>query len=91
VIQSSSRSASSSRGVRALSGVLVVAQVAVALMLLTGAGLLIHSFAEALRWIRTRADERGHRAHRVDAKHRASDEAATRFANAAPGDAEIPA
>src|SRR5688572_7481336 len=49
VIQSSSRSASSSRGVRALSGVLVVAQVAVALMLLTGAGLLIHSFAEALK------------------------------------------
>jgi predicted permease len=48
-IQSSSRGASSSRGVRALSGVLVVAQVAVALMLLTGAGLLIHSFAEALR------------------------------------------
>ena len=34
---------------RALSGVLVVAQVAVALMLLTGAGLLIQSFAEALR------------------------------------------
>ena len=34
---------------RALSGVLVVAQVAVALMLLTGAGLLIHSFAEALK------------------------------------------
>jgi predicted permease len=49
VIQSSSRSASSSRGVRALSGMLVVAQVAVALMLLTGAGLLIHSFAEAIR------------------------------------------
>src|SRR3954469_22832550 len=49
VIQSNSRSASSSRGVRALSGMLVVAQVAVALMLLTGAGLLIHSFAEALR------------------------------------------
>jgi putative ABC transport system permease protein len=49
VIQSSSRSASSSRGVRALSGVLVVAQVAVALMLLTGAGLLIHSFAQALK------------------------------------------
>jgi putative ABC transport system permease protein len=49
VIQSSSRSASSSRGVRALSGVLVVAQVAVALMLLTGAGLLIRSFAQALR------------------------------------------
>jgi putative ABC transport system permease protein len=49
VIQSSSRSASSSRGVRALSGVLVVAQVGVALMLLTGAGLLIRSFAEALK------------------------------------------
>src|SRR3954451_442648 len=49
VIQSSSRSASSSRGVRALSGVLVVAQVAVALILLTGAGLLIQSFAQALR------------------------------------------
>jgi predicted permease len=49
VIQSNSRSASSSRGVRALSGVLVVGQVAVALMLLTGAGLLIHSFAQALR------------------------------------------
>ena len=49
VIQSSSRGASSGRGVRALSGVLVVAQVAVALMLLTGAGLLIHSFAQALK------------------------------------------
>src|SRR3954454_5690278 len=49
VIQSSSRGASSSRGVRALSGVLVVAQVGVALVLLTGAGLLIHSFAEALK------------------------------------------
>jgi predicted permease len=49
VIQSSSRSSSSSRGVRALSGVLVIGQVAVALMLLTGAGLLIHSFAEALK------------------------------------------
>jgi predicted permease len=49
VIQSSSRSASSSRGVRALSGVLVVGQIAVALMLLTGAGLLIYSFARALR------------------------------------------
>ncbi len=48
VIQRSSRGASSGRGVRALSGFLVVAQVAVALMLLTGAGLLIHSFAKAL-------------------------------------------
>ena len=49
MIQSSSRGASSSRGVRALSSVLVVAQVAVALMLLTGAGLLIQSFANALK------------------------------------------
>lgn len=48
VIQRSSRSASSGRGVRALSSGLVVAQVAFALMLLTGAGLLIHSFAKAL-------------------------------------------
>ena len=49
VIQSSSRSASSNRGVRALSATLVVAQVSVALMLLTGAGLLIHSFGQALK------------------------------------------
>lgn len=48
VIQSSSRSSSSGQGIRALSSVLVVVQVAVALILLTGAGLLIHSFARAL-------------------------------------------
>jgi putative ABC transport system permease protein len=48
VIQRSSRSASSGSGVRTLSSFLVVAQVAVALMLLTGAGLLIHSFVRAL-------------------------------------------
>lgn len=48
VIQSSSRGASSGRGIRTLSSVLVVVQVAVALMLLAGAGLLIHSFARAL-------------------------------------------
>jgi putative ABC transport system permease protein len=48
VIQSSSRSSSSGRGVRTLSSGLVVVQVAVALMLLTGAGLLIHSFAKAI-------------------------------------------
>jgi len=48
VIQRSSRGASSGRGVRMLSSFLVVAQVAVALVLLTGAGLLIHSFAKAL-------------------------------------------
>jgi putative ABC transport system permease protein len=48
IIQSSSRSASSGRGVRMLSSILVVLQVAVALVLLTGAGLLIHSFAKAI-------------------------------------------
>ena len=76
VLQSSSRSASSNRGVRALSGVLVVAQVSVALMLLTGAGLLIHSFAEAVR-----VDTGLEPANVVTARialtrqHRASDEA----------------
>ncbi len=77
VIQSSSRGASSSRGVRGLSGVLVTAQVAVALMLLTGAGLLVQSFAEALR-----VDPGIDTANVVTARlaltreHRASDEAA---------------
>ncbi len=79
-IQHSSRSASSSRGVRALSGVLVVAQVAVALILLTGAGLLIHSFAQALR-----VDTGLEPANVVTARialtrqHRASDEAASKL------------
>lgn len=48
VIQRSSRSASGGRGVRALSSILVTGQVAIALVLLSGAGLLIHSFANAL-------------------------------------------
>ncbi|HKE86945.1 MAG TPA: ABC transporter permease [Vicinamibacterales bacterium] len=77
VIQSNSRGSSSSRGVRALSSVLVVAQVAVALMLLTGAGLLIYSFAEAVK-----VDTGLEAANVVTARialtreHRASDEAA---------------
>jgi putative ABC transport system permease protein len=77
MIQSSSRGASSSRGVRALSGVLVVAQVAVALMLLTGAGLLIHSFAEALR-VDTGLDPANVVTARIalTRQYRASDEAA---------------
>src|SRR5262245_57621841 len=77
VIQSSSRGASSSRGVRALSGILVVAQVAVALILLTGAGLLIHSFAQALR-VDTGLDARGVVTARValTRAYRSSDEAA---------------
>jgi predicted permease len=48
VIQRGSRGASSGRGVGALSSALVVVQVAVALVLLAGAGLLIHSFAKVL-------------------------------------------
>jgi predicted permease len=80
VIQSSSRSASSGRGVRALSGVLVVAQVAVALMLLTGAGLLIHSFAQALR-VETGLEPANVVTARValTREHRASDEAASKI------------
>jgi predicted permease len=48
LIHRSSRSVAGNRGVRALSSILVTAQVAVALVLLTGAGLLVHSFANAL-------------------------------------------
>jgi putative ABC transport system permease protein len=77
VIQRSSRSASSGRGVRALSSVLVVIQVAVALMLLTGAGLLTQSFARALR-VDPGLDPRDVVVGRValPAAHRGSDEAA---------------
>ncbi len=48
MIHRSSRSASGGKGVRALSSLLVTGQVAVALVLLSGAGLLIHSFANAI-------------------------------------------
>mgnify|MGYP000904555782 CR=1 FL=1 len=77
VIQRSTRGASAGRGVRALSSTLVVAQFAVALMLLTGAGLLIHSFAKALNVDRG-MDLRGvvGAAVSLPAVHRASDEAA---------------
>ena len=80
VIQSSSRGSSSSRGVRALSGVLVVAQVGVALMLLTGAGLLIHSFAQALR-VDTGLDASSVVTARIalTRQYRASDEAAAKI------------
>src|SRR5690606_33112369 len=44
IINRSSRSASAGQGVRTLSSSLVVLQMAVALILLTGAGLLIHAF-----------------------------------------------
>ena len=80
VIQSSSRGSSSSRGVRAFSSVLVVTQVAVALMLLTGAGLLIHSFSEALK-VDTGLDARNVVTARIalTREHRASDEAASKI------------
>lgn len=77
VIQGATRGASAGRGVRVLSGTLVVAQFAVALMLLTGAGLLIHSFAKALNVDRG-MDLRGvvGAAISLPAAHRSSDEAA---------------
>jgi predicted permease len=48
VIQSASRGASASSGIRAMSGILVIAQVALALVLLVGAGLLLRSFAKVM-------------------------------------------
>ncbi len=80
VIQRSSRGASSGRGVRALSGILVVAQIAVALVLLTGAGLLIQSFANAVKVDTGFNPEKvvtGRIA--IPAAHRASEEAANKF------------
>jgi hypothetical protein len=48
LVHRSSRGASGSAGVRALSSILIIGQVAFTLMLLTGAGLLIHSFMNAI-------------------------------------------
>lgn len=48
LIHRSSRSSSGARGVRTLSSFLIIGQVAVAIILLTGAGLLIHSFVRAM-------------------------------------------
>jgi putative ABC transport system permease protein len=80
MIQSSSRGASLSRGVRTWSSTLVIAQVAVALMLLTGAGLLIHSFAQALR-VDTGLDASNVVTARIalTRQHRASGEAASKI------------
>ena len=47
-IQSGTRGASRGGGIRAVSGGLVVAQVALALLLLVGAGLLVRSFAKVM-------------------------------------------
>lgn len=47
-IQSGTRGASSGSGIRAMSGLLVIAQVALALLLLVGAGLLMRSFAKVM-------------------------------------------
>jgi predicted permease len=48
LIHRSSRSSSGSAGVRTLSSVLIVGQVAIAVILLSGAGLLIHGFIKAI-------------------------------------------
>lgn len=48
LIQSGTRGASRGGGIRAMSGFLVVAQVALALMLLIGAGLLVRSFSKVM-------------------------------------------
>lgn len=77
VIQRGTRGASAGRGVRLLSSTLVVAQVAFALVLLTGAGLLIHSFSRALQvdtGLRAEGVVTGGIA--IPQSHRASDEAA---------------
>jgi len=47
-MQNGSRGSSTGRGVRTMSSLLVVAQVSFALILLTGAGLLIRSFSNAI-------------------------------------------
>ncbi|MEO6995960.1 MAG: ABC transporter permease [Lacunisphaera sp.] len=80
VIQNNSRSAFSGRGVRTLSSILVVVQVAVARMLLTGAGLLIHSFARAVA-INPGFNPKGVVTARIviPAAQRSSAEAATKF------------
>jgi putative ABC transport system permease protein len=77
LIHRSSRAASAGRGVRTLSSLLVVGQVAVALMLLTGAGLLIHGFIKALN-IDPGFDPRGviGTGITLPAAHRTSDETA---------------
>jgi putative ABC transport system permease protein len=79
-IHSSSRGASSARGVRLLSSILVVLQVSVALILLAGAGLLIKAFAKAIS-VDPGLNPKGVVTARIviPAPHRATAEAATNF------------
>jgi predicted permease len=76
MIHRSSRAASGGAGVRALSSILIIGQVAIALMLLTGAGLLILSFMNAIA-INPGFDPRGIVTGRIaiPLAHRSSDDA----------------
>lgn len=77
LIHRSSRSASGARGVRTLSSILIVGQVAVAIVLLSGAGLLIHAFLRATA-VDPGFDPRGVATGRIaiPLAHRSSDAAA---------------
>jgi len=77
LIQRSSRGASGARGVRTLSSALIVGQVAFAIVLLTGAGLLIHAFIRATA-VDPGFDPRGVITGRIaiPLPHRSSDDAA---------------
>jgi putative ABC transport system permease protein len=76
LIHRSSRGASGSAGVRTLSSGLIIGQVAIALVLLTGAGLLIQSFMKAIA-VNPGFDPRGVVTGRIaiPLAHRTSDEA----------------
>ena len=76
LIHRSSRGASGGAGVRTLSSILIVGQVAIALVLLTGAGLLIHSFVKAIA-INPGFDPRGVVTGRIaiPLAHRSNDDA----------------
>ena len=80
MIHGTSRGASGSVGVRTISSGLIIGQVAFALVLLTGAGLLIHSFIKAID-VDPGFDPRGVVTGRiaVPLAHRSSDDAARTF------------
>lgn len=77
LIHRSSRSSSGALGVRTMSSILIVGQVAIAIILLTGAGLLIHSFMRAMA-VDPGFDPRGVVTGRIaiPLAHRSSDAAA---------------